>query len=276
MSQEQLDITRDYYDSKDADEFYYHIWGGEDIHVGIYKDKNEEIAKASRRTVQEMANIIAPRLSSECKVLDIGSGYGGSARYLAQTYNCEVYCLNLSKTENARNFTKNEAAGLNDKIKVYEGNFEEIPFEEQHFDFVWSQDAILHSSHKPKVFTEVARVLKSGGEFIFTDPMQADNCPEGVLSAVLERIHLERLGAVAYYRDLAKKEKLSEVQVLEMPEQLGNHYRRVYEELTAKQDMLKQHSSVDYIERMKKGLKNWTDASQKNYLNWGILHFRKA
>ena len=32
---ELSDITEKYYDSDDADRFYYHIWGGEDIHIGL-------------------------------------------------------------------------------------------------------------------------------------------------------------------------------------------------------------------------------------------------
>ncbi len=48
-------IARDYYNSEDADAFYHRIWGGEDIHVGIYVDPAESIREASRRTVERMA-----------------------------------------------------------------------------------------------------------------------------------------------------------------------------------------------------------------------------
>ena len=34
--QAAVDIARDYYNSDDADHFYFHVWGGEDIHVGLY------------------------------------------------------------------------------------------------------------------------------------------------------------------------------------------------------------------------------------------------
>ena len=29
-------VARDYYNSSDADHFYAQVWGGEDIHVGMY------------------------------------------------------------------------------------------------------------------------------------------------------------------------------------------------------------------------------------------------
>lgn len=31
-----------YYNSGDADNFYFHVWGGEDIHVGIYNSEQDE------------------------------------------------------------------------------------------------------------------------------------------------------------------------------------------------------------------------------------------
>jgi len=36
-----VNVAREYYNSEDADNFYYFIWGGEDIHVGMYADSDE-------------------------------------------------------------------------------------------------------------------------------------------------------------------------------------------------------------------------------------------
>ena len=53
-----VDTTRDYYDSPDADNFYFHVWGGEDIHVGIYLSDGEPIRDASHRTVRRMVDAL--------------------------------------------------------------------------------------------------------------------------------------------------------------------------------------------------------------------------
>ena len=42
----------EYYNSDDADRFYTTIWGGEDIHIGIYASETESIFAASRGTVE--------------------------------------------------------------------------------------------------------------------------------------------------------------------------------------------------------------------------------
>ncbi|MGD8795705.1 MAG: class I SAM-dependent methyltransferase, partial [Thiohalophilus sp.] len=97
---EVVETARDYYNSDDADNFYYHVWGGEDIHIGMYKDDVEPIRDASRRTVEHMASKL--KLDGNKKVLDIGAGYGGAARYLAKTFGCKVVALNLSEKENER------------------------------------------------------------------------------------------------------------------------------------------------------------------------------
>lgn len=266
--------TKEYYDSHDADNFYHIIWGGEDIHVGIYEHPDEDIFMASNRTVQHMLSMLK-FVDSNTKILDLGAGYGGAARYITSKLNCHVTCLNLSETENQRNIEKNESLRLTPFIDVKAGNFEEIPFDENQFDIVWSEDAILHSGNKPQVLKEVVRVLKPGGYFIFTDPMQSDDCPDGVLQPILDRIHLKELGSVKLYKELARLEGLEEVEVQEMPNQLTTHYSRVRSELKEQKKKLSEVCSEAYIERMDKGLSHWIDGGHKGYLNWGILLFQK-
>lgn len=273
---EVVETARSYYNSDDADNFYFHVWGGEDIHIGLYETRLEPIAIASRRTVHRMATEVAQRLGPDSRALDIGAGYGGAARYLARTYGCRVTALNLSEKENQRNRVVNREQGLEQLIDVVDGSFESIPAADASFDLVWSQDAILHSGHRDQVIGEVARVLRPGGELVFTDPMQADVCPDGVLQPVLDRIHLDSLGSFAFYREAAARYGLKEVGMVQMTENLVTHYSRVREELQRGRGTLAGKVSDAYIERMLAGLGHWVDAGERGYLSWGILHFRKA
>ncbi|MEX2629183.1 MAG: methyltransferase domain-containing protein [Tistlia sp.] len=269
-------VAEDYYDSDDADAFYHRIWGGEDIHIGLYEE-TDRIKDASRRTVEAMVEqleTVAP-LDRERKVLDIGAGYGGAARYLAKTRECKVACLNVSETQNDTNRYLNRRQKLNDLVSVVHGTFEEIPEPDATYDVVWSQDAILHSGDREQVFREVDRVLRPGGSFIFTDPMQADDCPEGVLQPVYDRIHLESLGSFAFYRETAEKLGFEVVALQPLTDNLRTHYARVGEELKANYDELAGLSSREYLDRMLVGLDNWVKAADEGWLAWGILHFRK-
>jgi len=273
-----VDTARDYYNSEDADHFYSQVWGGEDIHIGLYQNESEPIAQASQRTVQVMAGHL-PQLDAATTVLDMGSGYCGSARYLAKNFDVQVKAINLSEVENQRARTLNAEAGLSEKIEVFDGSFENLPFEtpgdNAGFDVIWSQDAILHSEKRDQVLAEAFRVLKPGGYFIFTDPMQSDNCPEGVLQPIYDRIHLSSLGSPAFYGQTAKQIGFQVIHFDDLTYQLVNHYQRVLEETSKKADELSGKIDPAYIDRMKTGLGYWVDGGKKGYLAWGIFLLQK-
>jgi len=269
-----VDTAREYYNSSDADRFYATIWGGEDIHIGLYQSDHDSILDASRRTVKKMAGYVE-KLDSDSRVLDIGSGYGGSARFLVKQYGCQVGCLNLSEVQNQRNRELNRKEGISLSINVVDGSFEEIPMPDHSVDVVWSQDAILHSGNREKVFQEVHRVLDKGGQFIFTDPMKSEGCPPDVLRPILDRIHLDSLGSVEYYRKLAAKIGFKEIRIEDLSSNLTAHYSRVLQELVAQRHTLIRVCTEEYLDNMKDGLQHWVEAGKGGYLSWAILHFRK-
>jgi len=266
--------TEAYYDSEEADSFYAEIWGGEDIHIGVYRTPDEPVAAASARTVETMADCLEG-LTADDHVLDIGAGYGGAGRALAQRYGCRVDCLNLSEVQNDRNRVLNREAGLEDRVQVLHANFESVPAPDACYDAVWSQDAILHSGARERVLSEVARVLKPGGRFVFTDPMQTDDCPPDVLQPVLDRIHLDSLASPAFYRKNLASLGFDEVGFEEMTIQLRTHYDRVRRELEGRREEMVARCGPDYVTRMLEGLSNWVKAADHGHLTWGILQFRK-
>lgn len=266
-------VAEDYYDSSDADRFYELVWGGEDIHIGLY-EPGDSIHAASRRTVAAMADKLGA-LTAASQVIDLGAGYGGAARYLASRFGCKVSCLNLSAVQNARNTQLNAAQNLTDKVSVLHGSFEAIPVPDQSMDVVWSQDAFLHSSAREQVIAEIDRVLKPGGELIFTDPMQADDCPAGVLQAVYARLSLDSLASFAFYRAALGERGVSEASLTDLSPQLQQHYATVKQKLRTDYATLATSISPTYMKRMMQGLDNWVHAAELGYLAWGILHFRK-
>jgi SAM-dependent methyltransferase len=267
-----VNTARDYYNSEDADNFYFHVWGGNDIHVGLYQTPDESIDAASRRTVERMASKV--EITPETRVLDVGAGYGGAARHLASTYGCKVTCLNLSEVENARNIEFNRQQGLQDLIEVKDGSFEDIPFQDNAFDLVWSQDAILHSGDRPRVLEEVTRVLRPGGSFVFTDPMASDDAPIGELGPILDRLHLDTLGSPGFYRRELTRLGLHTIDFEDLSEYLPLHYGRVLEVFKSREAELSDRIGEEYRKHMKTGLQNWVNGGRAGNLAWGIFHAR--
>lgn len=271
---EAAGVAQTYYDSEDADAFYRLIWGGEDIHVGLYEE-TDDIAAASARTVAHMARRLRT-LGPGSRVLDLGAGYGGAARRLAHEYGASVVCLNLSEVENARNRTLNAEQGLSGRIEVIHGAFEDVPLPDESVDIVWSQDAFLHSGDRARVLAEIDRVLKPGGEVIFTDPMQADDLEDtGALQPIYDRLHLSNLASFQFYRSGLSALGLEEIAVEPLTRQLVRHYARVAETLNARRAQIGDQISEAYVERMLAGLGRWVRAGREGLLAWGVIHYRK-
>jgi len=272
---EVTQVARNYYNSSDADRFYAEVWGGEDIHIGMYQSQVEDIKVASRRTVDHLADRLSG-ITEASTVLDLGSGYGGAARRLVERFGCKVICVNLAEAENERCRLLNQQAGFSDRITVLDGTFEQLPLDDRSVDAAWSQDAILHAGNRARVLNQVDRVLKPGGQFVFTDPMQSDDCPDGVLQPILARIHLTDLGSPGFYRNVANDLGWQDRGFEDHTEQLVNHYSRVLAVTRERAEHLKQVISAEYIERMQAGLLHWIEGGKCGHLAWGVFLFSKT
>ena len=267
-------VAATYYDSQDADQFYEQVWGGEDIHIGLYAAPDEAIATASDRTVHALLDLANQLPQGGC-VVDLGAGYGGASRRLARWSQRPVHAINISTVENDRHRRLNVDAGLEQRITVHDASFEQVPVAEASADLVWSQDAILHAGDRARVLSEVSRLLKPGGCFVFTDPMAADGVEMGLLQPILDRIHLPDLASPARYKAWGEAVGLMMEVWDERTEMLVQHYNRVRQDTRSRRAELETSISAGYLDRMDVGLGHWVDGGQKGSLCWGLMRLRK-
>lgn len=272
---EAVESVRSYYNDDNVRRVYDTSYGHEHLHLGIYEKDEDTVDEAGQRTVERIASMIH-ELTPNTRVLDIGAGYGGSARYLFRKYGCHVACLNLSDAQNAWNRDLNARNRCSLAINVVDGSFEDIPVTDDSFDVVWSQDAILHSTRRRQVFAEVARVLRKGGQFIFTDPMMDESCPAEAVQPILDRVHLDSLGSPGEYRAMLSELGFRELEFVDLSPHLATHYGRILDGLLANEQELSRRVGADQVQRVKTGLEHWVDGGKRGYLRWGILHFRKS
>lgn len=99
------------------------------------------------------------------KVLDIGCGIGGPARYLATTFGCQVWGVDLTAEWAAAGQALTERCGLAQSVRIEQGNALDLTFDDESFDVAWCQNVTMNISGKPTLLAEVHRVLKPGGRF---------------------------------------------------------------------------------------------------------------
>jgi ubiquinone/menaquinone biosynthesis C-methylase UbiE len=97
------------------------------------------------------------------QVLDVGSGLGGSARYLASQYGCLVTGLDLIEDYSQAASMLAERLGMSAKVTFRTGNALDMPFEDGSFDRVWTQHTSMNIADKEKFYAEIRRVLRPGG-----------------------------------------------------------------------------------------------------------------
>ena len=106
------------------------------------------------------------------RVLDVGSGLGGTARYLARQHAVEVTGLDLAMeyVQVAASLTRR--AGLADLAQFRQGSATELPFPDGSFDRACMLHVGMNIADKAALFAEVRRVLVPGGIFGVYDVMR--------------------------------------------------------------------------------------------------------
>jgi sarcosine/dimethylglycine N-methyltransferase len=127
----------------------------------------EHLHSGGFATTRDQAKRIA--VTEDSRVLDVGCGIGGPARYLAHTYGCQVDGIDLTPEliDTARVLTKR--CKLDDRVKLRLGNALDLPYSDQTFDVVWCQNVSMNIADKTGLLAAVYRVLKPGGLFTATE-----------------------------------------------------------------------------------------------------------
>ena len=103
------------------------------------------------------------------RVADFCAGLGGPARYFARRYGVDVTGVDLTPARVAGANALTRLVGLEDRVRVIEGNVMAVPLDDGSFDLVVSQEALLHVPDRREAIREAFRILKTGGRFAFTD-----------------------------------------------------------------------------------------------------------
>jgi sarcosine/dimethylglycine N-methyltransferase len=108
-------------------------------------------------------------ITAGMSVLDVGSGVGGPARFLAATYGCRVTGVDLSEpfVDAARYLTeRTEQSG---QVSFEIASALELPFEGGRFDVALLQHVAMNIDDRARLYREIRRVLKLASRFATFD-----------------------------------------------------------------------------------------------------------
>jgi ubiquinone/menaquinone biosynthesis C-methylase UbiE len=129
----------------------------------------DEFHIGGRRATQELAAELS--LTAGMKLLDIGSGLGGAARFLAARHGCNVTGIDLTAEYVAVANMLAERVGLADRVRYVQGSALSLPFPAASLDGATMLHVGMNIPDKSALFREVRRVLKPGAFFAIYDIM---------------------------------------------------------------------------------------------------------
>jgi SAM-dependent methyltransferase len=146
----------------------------EDLYRDIRKETyGEDIGQNSWITADEYKLFFSVlKLSPNKKILEIATGSGGPAVYMVKETGCHLTGIDINENGVNNALKLAEENNLTEKMNFVLGDASApLPFPDESFDSVISLDSINHLRDRKKVLKEFKRVLKKGGQLLYTDPI---------------------------------------------------------------------------------------------------------
>ncbi|BCG72462.1 SAM-dependent methyltransferase [Mesorhizobium sp. 113-1-2] len=111
-------------------------------------------------------------LKPGARLLDIGSGVGGPARFAANDAGADVTGIDLTQSYVDIATSLSKRTGMAEKTRFVQGSALDMPFANASFDAAMILHVGMNLPDKKKLMSEAARVLRPGGVFAVYDVMR--------------------------------------------------------------------------------------------------------
>ncbi|MDD5738458.1 MAG: methyltransferase domain-containing protein [Candidatus Pacebacteria bacterium] len=162
----QSEIVR-YYDETEID--YRLVWNLKKslaMHLGYWDETVSNLSQSLARENQVLSQIA--KIKKFETVLDAGCGVGGTAIFLAKSFNCKVTGIALGENQVIESRENAKRLGVQNLTSFFQMDFERMDFEST-FDVVLAIESACHARSKKTFVKNAFRALKSGGRLLIAD-----------------------------------------------------------------------------------------------------------
>jgi cyclopropane fatty-acyl-phospholipid synthase-like methyltransferase len=152
------------------------------------------------------------------RVIDIGSGFGGPARYLAQNSGCLVTAIELQSAIHAAAVQLTQRCGLSHRVIHVCADALDYPLPDATYDGVVSWLAILHIPDRPRLLARIARTLRAGGGCYIEDCVRQISGTKENLNDLASFLYGPSLSSIAEYRTDLAAAGFRDIQTTDMTE----------------------------------------------------------
>lgn len=196
--------------------------GMQDLKTGACRCNDELLHPAVKEIESQIDNEILtkfygcgspiPPALEGCTVLDLGCGTGKDVFIASRLVGPEGFALGVDMTDELLDVAKKHLGAQMKRFgysksnvefrKGYIENLDDAGIQDNSIDVVISNCVINLSPDKRRVFSEIFRVLRPGGEFYFSDVFAGRRVPEEIANDPL--LHSECLGGAMYIEDFRR------------------------------------------------------------------------
>lgn len=209
-------------------------------------------------------------------VLDVCSGMGGPARYLAWKTGCDVTGLDLTATRVQGATELTHLAGLATLVRFVHGNALSMPFADASFTLAIAQEAFAHIPDKPLLITECARVLRPAGRLVFSDIVHRGNLSPPDMQLLFEGMTFSEIATAEHYGELLRQHGLEVVRLVDLTEE----WTRILVDRHAMYRSLESQTVVrlgrDHFDRYDRAYEHFVGLYRSGVLAGALIHARKT
>jgi ubiquinone/menaquinone biosynthesis C-methylase UbiE len=215
-------------------------------------------------------------VQAEDVVLDVCSGMGGPARYLAWKTGCDVTGLDLtaSRVEGATELT--HVAGLSDSVRFVHGNALDMPFGDASFTLAIAQESFAHIPDKPRLLAECTRVLQPGGRLVFSDILHRGNLSDHDAQRLREGMTFSDIETLDGYAEQLSLRGMTVVRLLDLTQE----WTRILVERHAMYRSLESDTVArlgrEHFERYDRAYEHFVGRYRSGVLAGALIHAVKA